>query len=227
VNLRLFLILCLCLVHKAEVAGAAESKDTPVEEFLKTKARAQADDVDAQYQLAKFYSSGRGTEKNETEAVKWFRRVAAKKDARGQSMLGVMYTNARGVERNYCQAIAWFRKAAAQKSAHAQYNLGYMYAVGKGVPQDQEQASAWYLKAANQNDAGSQRIIGERYAAGRGVDQDLVKACAWTQVVVSRGGKAASKQLLAIESQMTPDQVSEARKLAKEISARLNKSVKQ
>lgn len=55
----------------------------------------------------------------------------------------------------------------------------------------------------------------------------LGKACAWTQVVVSRGGKAASKQLLAIESQMTPDQVSEARKLAKEISARLKKSVKQ
>jgi TPR repeat protein len=227
VNPRLFLILCFCLVHTAEYSEAAKSKDTPVEEFQKTKARAEADDVDAQYQLAKFYSSGQGTEKNDAEAVKWYRRVAAKKDARGQSMLGVMYTNARGVERNYCQAIAWFRKAAARKSAHAQYNLGYMYAVGKGVPPDQKQASAWYLKAANQNDAGSQRIIGQRYAAGRGVDKDFVKACAWTQVVVPRGGKAAGKQLLAIESQMTPDQVTEARKLAKEISARLKKSVKQ
>ncbi|MDA0590346.1 MAG: tetratricopeptide repeat protein [Planctomycetota bacterium] len=204
-----------------------ESKDTPAEEFQKTKSRAEAGDVDAQYQLAKFYSSGKGTEKNEAEAVKWFRCVARQNDARGQSMLGVMYTNARGVGRNYCQAIGWFRKAAAQNSAHAQYNLGYMYAVGKGVPQDQKQASVWYLKAANQNDAGSQRIMGDRYAVGRGVDKDFVKACAWTQVVVPRGGEAARKQLLAIKSQMTPNQITEAQKLAKEISARLKKSVKQ
>ena len=201
-------------------------KDTLDREFQKTKAMAETGDVDAEYQLAKLYSSGKGTEKDEVEAVKWFRRVAAKNDARGQSMLGVMYTNARGVERNYCQAIKWFRKAAAQNSAHAKYNLGYMYAVGKGVPQDQAQSSVWYLKAANQNDAGSQRIIGDRYAAGRGVDKDLVQAYAWTQVVVPRGGAAAKKQLIAIESQMTPDQITEARKLAKEIAARLKKSAK-
>ncbi|MDA1014067.1 MAG: tetratricopeptide repeat protein [Planctomycetota bacterium] len=201
-----------------------EPKDTLVEEFQKTKSKAEAGDVDAQYQLAKLYSSGNGTAKNDVEAVAWFRRVASQNDARGQS--GVMYTNARGVERNYDLAISWFRKAAAQNSAHAKYNLGYMYAVGKGVPQDQVKASAWYLEAANQNDAGSQRIMGDRYAAGRGVDKDLVKAYAWTQVVVPRGGGAAKKQLLAIESQMTHEQVTAARKLGNEISARLKQSGK-
>ena len=204
-----------------------EPKGTPAEEFQKTKARAEAGDVDAQYQLAKFYISGKGTGKNEVEAVKWYRRVARQNDARGQSMLGVMYTNAREVRRNYCQAIGWFRKAATQNSAHAQYNLGYMYAVGKGVPQDQKQASVWYLKAANQNDAGSQRIMGDRYAVGRGVDKDFVKACAWTLVVVPRGGEAAKTQLLAIKSQMTPNQITEAQKLANEIADRLKNSVKQ
>ena len=187
----------LCTVLATLVVAAPDCwggpKETLAKEFQKTKARAESGDVDAQYQLAKYYSSGKGTKKDDVEAVKWYRRVAAKNDARGQSMLGVMYTNARGVERNYCQAITWFRKAAARNSAHAQYNPGYMYAVGKGVPQDQVQASAWYLKVAKQNDARSQRIIGDRYATGRGVGKDLVRACACTQVVAPRGGKAAKK----------------------------------
>jgi TPR repeat protein len=218
-------ILCTVLVTWVVAAPDCQGgpKETLAKEFQKTKALAESGDVDAQYQLAKFYNSGKGTKKDEVEAVKWYRRVAAKNDARGQSMLGVMYTNARGVERNYCQAIKWFRKAAARNSAHAKYNLGYMYAVGKGVPQDQVQASDWYLEAANQNDAGSQRIIGNRYAAGRGVEKDLVQAHAWTQVA----GEAAKKQLLSIESQMTPDQITEARKLTKEISARLKKSARE
>lgn len=225
-NGHTFLGAVLVALAVTSQACWGEPKDTLVEQFQKTKARAEAGDVDAQYQLAKLYSSGKGTAKNEVVGVTWFRRVASQNDARGQSMLGVMYTNGRGVERDYDLAISWFRKAAAQNSAHAKYNLGYMYAVGKGVPQDQVKAFAWYLEAANQNDAGSQRIIADRYAAGRGVDKDLVKAYAWTQVVMPRGGGAAKKQLLAIGSQMTHEQVTAARKLGNKISLRLKKSGK-
>lgn len=216
----------LAALASMTLVGWSDTTDTLVREFQKTKVKADAGNVDAQYQLAKLYSSGKGTKKDEFEAVKWFRRVAEKNDPRGQSMLGVMYTNARGVKRDYRQAITWFRKAAAQNSAHAKYNLGYMYAVGKGVPQDQMQAAAWYLQAANQNDAGSQRIIGERYAVGRGVEKDLVRAYAWTQVSMPRGGAANKKQLLAIQSQMTPDQITKAKKLMRETVARLKKSVR-
>lgn len=220
-NRSVVIITLLAALSMTPIIGRGEPKDNLVKVFTETKVKAEAADVDAQYKLAGLYNYGKGTAKNEVEAVKWYRRVAAQNDARGQSMLGVMYTNARGVERDYDQAIVWFRKAAAQNSAHAKYNLGYMYAVGKGVDRDQVQATAWYRQAAEQNDAGSQRILGGRYAAGRGVDKDLVQAYAWTQIVLPRGGAAAKKQLLAIESQMTPDQIVAAKKAAKEISARL------
>ena len=203
------------LVVLGDAAGVLEEK------YLETKARAEAGNVDAQYQLAGMYAGGKGTARDETAAVQWYRRVAEQNDARGQSMLGVMYTNARGVERDYDLAIMWFRKAAAQNSAHAKYNLGYMYAVGKGVPLDQTQATDWYRQAAELNDVGSQRILGSRYAAGLGVDKDLVQAHAWTQVGVPQGGAAAQEQLRALESQMTPEQVTLAGRLAKEISDRL------
>jgi TPR repeat protein len=220
-----FALLVAAMMVQATAAPVfcGESKDALAQEFLETKSKAEAGDVDAQYKLAALHKAGKGTAKNAVEAVKWYRRVAAQNDARGQSMLGVMYTNASGVKRDYDQAIIWFRKAAAQNSAHAKYNLGYMYAVGKGVTQNQVQATAWYRQAAEQNDAGSQRILGSRYASGRGVDKDLVQAHAWTQVVLQRGGAAAKKQLLAIESKMTPAQIAAANKVAKAISAKLAK----
>ena len=217
VTLAIAALVAVPLVWAGDAADALEAR------FLETKARAEAGEVDAQYQLAGMFAGGKGTTRNDAEAVKWYRIVAGKSDPRGQSMLGVMYTNARGVEQDYEQAIGWFRKAAAQNSAHAKYNLGYMYSVGKGVPLDQTQATDWYRQAAELNDAGSQRILGSRYADGLGVDKDLVRAHAWTQVGVPRGGAAAEEQLKAIESRMTPEQIVAANKLAKEISERLAK----
>ncbi|MFT5469457.1 MAG: TPR repeat protein [Verrucomicrobiales bacterium] len=191
--------------------------------FRETKIEAEAGDLDAQYELAKLYASGKGTEKNQEEAVKWFRRLAAQNDARGQSMLGVMLTNGKGVEIDYVEAIKWFGKAAAQNSAHAKYNLGYMYSVGKGVEADQIQATKWYRDAAELNDAGSQFILANRLATGRGAENDLVEAYAWTLVVLPRKGEAAEKQLAAIKSQMAAAEVAKAERSAKEISARLAK----
>jgi TPR repeat protein len=218
-----FVVAAFAMLTAASSAFGSESEDALVKVFLETKSKAAAGNVDAQYKLASLHSSGKGVKKNDAEAVKWYRRVAEQKDARGQSMLGVMYTNARGVKRDYDKAIVWFQKAAAQNSAHAKYNLGYMYAVGKGVKRDPAKSADWYRQAAELNDAGSQRILGSLYAAGRGVDKDLTRACAWTTVVLPRGGAAAKKQLMSIESQMTPDQITAARKMAKDIAAKLAK----
>jgi uncharacterized protein len=193
------------------------------EEFLATKAKAENGDVDAQYQLAKLYKAGKGTKKSDIEAVKWYRAVAAQKDARGQSMLGVMYTNGLGVKIDYDVAIKWFLKAAAQNSAHAKYNLGYMYSVGKGVTRDQAMSTEWFRQASELNDTGSQRILGRRYVTGQGVEKNVVLAYAWTAVAIKRGGLPAKKQLESIVAKMTPEQIAEAKQMAKTISARIAK----
>lgn len=199
----------------------AEPKESEVKEFQETKTKAEAGDVNAEYKLASMYARGFGTPKDDGIAVMWYRKVAAKNDARGQSMLGVMYTNARGVDRDYEVALQWFRKAAAQKSAHAEYNLGHMYAAGKGVPADEKESAAWYRKAAEHNDLNSQRILGSLYAAGRGVPKDMVQAHAWTRVSAPPEDAATLAQLKKFESEMTAEQIAEATKLAKEIAARV------
>lgn len=225
VAMKWSLLLVGCLLALPHVCRGDDKVDL-VKEFLKTKAKAEQGDVDAQYQLAKLYKAGKGVAKSDQTAVQWYRAVASQKDARGQSMLGVMYTNGLGVDRDYDVAIKWFMKAAAQDSPHAKYNLGYMHAVGKGVPSDQVKATDWYRKAAELDDAGSQRILGLRYARGQGVDQDFVLGYAWTHVVLKRGGTAAKKQLESISKKMTAEQITEAKRNAKEIAARLAKLAK-
>lgn len=199
-----------------------EAKDEPSAEVIETRKLAEAGNVDAQYKLAGLYGKkGSGLEKNDVEAVKWFRKAAEQNDRRGQSMMGVMYTNGRGVKIDYDEAMKWFRLAAAQNSAHAQYNLGYMYGVGKGVTKDAAESAKWYLKAAENKDVGSQRIIGSLYEAGRGVPKDLVAAYAWTVVGGGEQNPATKAQLAKIAAQMTPEQLAEGAKQAAEIAAKL------
>ena len=82
-------------------------------------------------------------------ALREYRPLAKRGDAKAQFGLGLMYGNGEGVPQDYAEAARWYRKAAAQGHATAQYNLGLMYGNGEGVPQDYVQAHMWYNLAAS------------------------------------------------------------------------------
>ena len=81
-------------------------------------------------------------------ALKEFRPLAERGDARAQFRLGVMYTMGQGVPQDDKEAARWYRLAATQGYAAAQYNLGVMYFTGIGVPRDVVRAHLWYSLAA-------------------------------------------------------------------------------
>jgi len=133
---------------------------------------------------------------------------------------GLGYDKGKGVPRDYTEAIKWYRKAADQGYVLAQYNLGIMYGYGRGVPQNNKEAVKWYRKAAEQGLAIAQYNLGLVYENGHGVPQDYVLAYKWFSLSVPRfQGKyheeAVRKRDLA-EKGMTPAQVAEAQKLARE-----------
>ena len=107
----------------------------------------------AQSNLGFMYSKGQGVEKNDAEAVKWFRLAATQRDALGQSNLGLVYANGQGVVQDYAEAVKWYRLAAAQGLAKAQSNLGAMYGKGQGVPMDDVRAHMWFNLAALKGNA--------------------------------------------------------------------------
>jgi hypothetical protein len=110
----------------------------------------------------------------------------------------------------------WYRKAAEQGSAIAQYNLGEMYRVGEGVPADSAAAASWYRKAAEQGYARAQNNLGVVYDNGDGVPQDDVLAHMWFNLAAASGFNEAVRNRDMVARHMTPAQLAEAQKLARE-----------
>ena len=85
-----------------------------------------------------------------------------------------------------------------------------------GVPQDYKKAIYWYRKAAEQGDIGAQNNLGWSYVEGKGVQYDLVIAYKWLYLAAETGNTHAGKNRDGIAKIMTPDQISEAKKLVQE-----------
>ena len=132
-----------------------------------------------------------------------------------------MYSTGRGVPQDYAVAVKWYRKAAKQGIARAQYNLGLKYYLGQGVSQDYAEALKWYRKAAKQGYANAQFGLGLLYDLGKGVPQNYVQAHMWFNLAASRlpPGKVrdgAAEFRERVTKSMTPAQIAEAQRLARE-----------
>ena len=138
-------------------------------------------------------------------------------NANAQSNLGVMYDKGHGVPQDYAEAVRWYRLAAEQGNANAQNNLGFMYGKGRGVPQDDAEAVRWYRLAAEQGNADAQFNLGLRCINGKGVPVDVVLAHMWFNLAAEQGNEHAreNRDIIA-EDRMTPDQIAEAERLARE-----------
>ena len=117
---------------------------------------------------------------------------------------------------DFATALREWRPLAEQGVAEAQFNLGLMYYDGEGVPQDYAEAVKWYRKAAEQGVAEAQSNLGLMYDNGRGVLQDYVRAHMWYNLAAAQGNKPATKNRDLLAKRMTPAQIAEAQKLARE-----------
>jgi len=122
---------------------------------------------------------------------------------------------------DYATALREWSPLAEQGHAGAQNNLGFMYRNGQGVPQDYAEALQWYRKAAEQGHAEAQNNLGFMYEDGQGVPQDYAHAHMWYNLAASsfppgekRDNAVKNRDIFA--KKMTPAQISEAQKLARE-----------
>ena len=95
-----------------------------------------------------------------------------------------------------------------------------MYNNGRGVLQDYKEAVKWYTLAAEQGNATAQFNLGNMYEKGRGVIQDNAYAHMWSNIAASNGYENARRGRDTIAIQMTPSQIAEAQKLARECVAK-------
>ncbi len=117
---------------------------------------------------------------------------------------------------DYATALREFRVLADQGHAEAQTFLGTMYRNGEGVPLDYVQAVKWYRMAAEQDLAEAQLNLGAMVAKGQGVPQDYVQAHMWFNLAGAQGRDQATEARDIVAKYMTPAQIAEAQKLARE-----------
>jgi TPR repeat protein len=197
--------------------------------------------AEAQNEVGVLYQQGLGVERNQAEAVKWFRRAA---DQGGsvvaQNNLADIYVLGLGVPQDFKEAIKWYRIAAGQGSSYAENVVGVAYEHGFQVAQDDAEAFRWYRRAANKiyDRPGNTWIhspqynIAAMYASGRGTAQDYVRALMWFNLAVSFGDtkppaplgiklvdtptSTGVEQRDRLMSLMTSAQIAEAERMARE-----------
>jgi TPR repeat protein len=206
----------------AAVAGAMEDGQAAYDRkdfaaaLQQWRPLADQGDAAAQADLGYMYETGTGVERSPADAIDWYRKAADQGNAYAQTKLGVSYEHGRGVRRDYAAAASWFRKAADQGSATAQYNLGFMYDIGIGVALARAEAANWYRKAAYQGFAAAEANLGALYARGYGVPKDYVQAYVWCALAAEQGDGYALENRNFIAKAMTPDQIAEAQRLARQ-----------
>jgi TPR repeat protein len=187
---------------------------------------AEQGDADAQNNLGTCFNKGEGVPKDVVEAVKWYRKAAEQGCADAQYNLGVCYSKGESVSKDGAEAVRWYRKAVEQDYAKGQVGLGDCYFLGQGVVQDYVQAVKWYRKAAEQNYAEAQNNLGVCYHNGQGVPMDGVEAYKWWLLAAGQAEKSAKEHVTMLENMLTPEQLVEGQKLARNFKPRAGPSVR-
>ena len=149
-------------------------------------------------------------------AAQEVRKVAEGGDLSAQNELGRLYYEGKGVPQDYRQAKQWFEKDAKKGHAGAQANLGTLYLRGEGAPQSAQMALFWFSQAAEQENALALGKLGMLHEQGRGVLQDFIQAHKWYNLSAARGEERSGVAREALAKQMTPAQIAEAQRLARE-----------
>ena len=156
-------------------------------------------------------------------ALKLYRPLAQRGNAKAQEALGGMYKRGEGVPQDNAEALVWFEMANSERTGLiafnrsdfakalrifkpladrgqvlAEYVLGLMYANGQGVPPDFGKAMALHRKAADQGEAKAQFSVGVMYFKGLGTKVDHAEAFKWYTRAANQGDPAAQYNLGAM-----------------------------
>jgi uncharacterized protein len=131
---------------------------------------------EAQYELAKLYLEGKGTEPDEAAGLMWMRRAADRAwlDARYEMAELAMRTG------DYAEAVKWLDKAIEKGHAGSHYLLGMMYLSGTGMQKDPK--AGWKLigEAARLGHAKALYKMGLQYPPSHTSSrEDVLKIMYW------------------------------------------------
>ena len=84
------------------------------------------------------------------------------------------------------------------------------------MTQDYTEAVKWYSLAADQGDVMAQSNLGHLHIERQSGNQDFIQAHKWFNIAGANEDGEGHKNREAVEKLMTPDQITEAQRLARE-----------
>lgn len=154
------------------------------------------------------------------EGVALMRERAVKGDPDHQYRFATIHIAGAGVPEDPTEAVKWLRLAANQGHTKAQSTLGRLYLSGQGMPQDYSEALKWNKLAAAQGDAGALLRLGVMHGLGKGVPKDFSRAYMWVSLAAARGESEAMNPRDSLAEELSPKQLTQAQKMARDCQAR-------
>lgn len=209
---RLATTLVLLLLSAAFVPLRGEDADADRKRFEEIRASAENGELSAQETLAHFYLNGSGTARDCERARRWLRKAADGGRTSSQTQLAMWLwlghplrdssPEAR-IPESPAEAALWFLRAAEKGDEFASFTIGTMFARGEGVKQDFVQAYKWFSVAANSSTQEDADLL---TPWGLGIFQPTRLSTA----------ELASQARDRMALRMTPQQIDEAQRLARE-----------
>ena len=189
---------------------------------------AEGGHADAQLQLGWMYrDDGYGVPNDIVKAIEWFRKAAEGGKLSATLSLANIYATDKGALHDDAKAMMWYRKTVEHPSdttldkdyklwALALLASGYYW--GRGVPLNYAKALSLCRKAAEESGRYCLSLLGTIYRDGKGVPQDYVEAHKWLNLAAAKGRSSywAGKERDKLALKMTPAQIAEAQRLARE-----------
>jgi len=142
---------------------------------------AQAGNASGQVSLGNYLAAGRATDRDEDEAILWYKRAVRQSDSSAAVNIACVYNDRQDQRR----AFFWYQRAAAMDDGDALVEVGVRYYEGRGVMRDPKGAVGCFreaIQSGNISQAGREMAmfwLGRAYREGCGVSQSNTRAIEW------------------------------------------------
>ena len=149
---------------------------------------------------------GRGTPKDEAQAVYWWSKGAQAGDIISMNEYGISLQLGEGVPTDPVAGFSWLQRAAVAGDPGSAAAIGTALVTGFGVRKDVPAGIAWYTAAAHKGDATAMCNLARAHKTGEGVPVDFEACLTWLQRAKAAGNVPASRMLESlINEQLTPE----------------------
>lgn len=140
------------------------------------RASAGQGNAELQFQVGQLYFRGNGVDKDEQEALRWYRRAAEQGHAEAQFMLGAALLLGWDAP---LEGVKWLRRAASQGNEAAIEVLAYTHFTAAPVMTHTAPALRPDRQRAGHGDAVAQFNLAESFRTGNGVAANADEALQW------------------------------------------------